>query len=115
MGAEPSAQAVAAVINQIKTEKIRAVFLENISDGRLLQRISQEGGARIGGVLYSDALSEANAPAATYLDLMRNNLIELVKETFKKVQATRAQDSEQARCLQRSKTTADWVAKDPLE
>jgi zinc/manganese transport system substrate-binding protein len=79
MGAEPSAQALAAVINQIKTEKIRAVFFENIADHRLLQQISQESGARIGGVLYSDALSEASAPAPTYLDLMRNNLIELSK------------------------------------
>jgi zinc/manganese transport system substrate-binding protein len=79
MEAEPSAQALAAVINQIKTEKIRAVFFENIADRRLLQQISQESGARIGGVLYSDALSEGKAPASTYLDLMRNNLIELTK------------------------------------
>jgi zinc/manganese transport system substrate-binding protein len=79
MGAEPSAQALAAVINQIKTEKIRAVFFENIADHRLLQQISQESGARIGGILYSDALSEANAPASTYLDLMHNNLIEHTK------------------------------------
>ena len=79
MGAEPSAQALAAVINQIKTEKIRALFFENITDHRLLQQISQESGARIGEVLYSDALSEASAPASTYLDLMRSNLIELTK------------------------------------
>jgi zinc/manganese transport system substrate-binding protein len=79
MGAEPSAQALAAVINQIKTEKIRALFFENITDHLLLQQISQESGARIGGVLYSDALSEASAPASTYLDLMRSNLIELTK------------------------------------
>jgi zinc/manganese transport system substrate-binding protein len=79
MGAEPSAQALAAVINQIKTDKIRAVFFENIADHGLLQQISQESGARIGKILYSDALSEANAPAPTYLDLMRNNLTELTK------------------------------------
>jgi zinc/manganese transport system substrate-binding protein len=79
MEAEPSAQALAAVINQIKTEKIRAVFLENISDRRLLQQVAQESGAKIGGLLYSDALSDANAPASSYLDLMRNNLTELTK------------------------------------
>jgi zinc/manganese transport system substrate-binding protein len=79
MEAEPSAQALAAVINQIKTEKIRAVFFENIADRKLLQQISQESGAKIGGLLYSDALSEPTAAAPTYLDLVRNNIVELTR------------------------------------
>ena len=47
--------------------------MESISDPRLLKRIRQESGARIGGTLYSDSLSKADGPAATYLDLMRHN------------------------------------------
>jgi zinc/manganese transport system substrate-binding protein len=51
--------------------------MENISDERLMQRIAKETGARIGGKLYSDALSDAKGPAATYLDMIRNNIREL--------------------------------------
>ncbi|MBL8416442.1 MAG: metal ABC transporter substrate-binding protein [Propionivibrio sp.] len=71
--AEPSAGDVGRIIEQIRREKIPAVFLESISDPRLLERIRQESGARIGGTLYSDSLSKAGGPAPTYLDLMRHN------------------------------------------
>lgn len=70
---EPSAREIAALIRQIRQGKVTALFLENISDPRSIQRISAETGARIGGRLYSDALSEAGGPAATYVDLMRHN------------------------------------------
>lgn len=75
--AEASAKDVARIIRQIKAEKIPAVFVENITDKRLTQRIAKETGAKIGGALYSDALSPKNGPAATYLDMMRSNLREL--------------------------------------
>ncbi|WP_245664253.1 metal ABC transporter substrate-binding protein [Candidatus Propionivibrio aalborgensis] len=71
--AEPSAGDVGRIIRQIRRERIRAVFMESISDPRLLERIRQESGARIGGTLYSDALSKPDGPAATYLDMMRYN------------------------------------------
>jgi len=74
---EVSARALAQIIRQIKAEKIPAVFLENITDPRLMKRIAEETGAKIGGKLYSDALSAANGPAPTYLDLMRHNAREL--------------------------------------
>ena len=64
---------------QIKKEKISAIFVENISKRRLLDQIVRETGARIGGTLYSDALSKATGPAGTYLDLMRHNIRTLVK------------------------------------
>lgn len=70
---EPSAAAVARLIRQIREQRIKALFLENISDPRLLQRIAQESGARIGGTLYSDALSDASGPAPTYLKLFEHN------------------------------------------
>ena len=71
--AEPSAGDVGRIIEQIRREKIPAVFMESISDPRLLERIRQESGARIGGTLYSDSLSKADGPASTYLDMIRHN------------------------------------------
>jgi zinc/manganese transport system substrate-binding protein len=72
--AEASAKDVAKIIVQIRREKIPAVFLENVSDPRLMREIARETGAKIGGTLYSDALSDKDGPAATYLDMMRSNL-----------------------------------------
>jgi len=70
---EASAQDVAKIIRQIKDGKIPAVFLENVTDHRLLDQIARETGAKIGGTLYSDALSGADGPAPTYLDMFRHN------------------------------------------
>ena len=74
---EPSAGGVAKLIDQIRREKIPAVFMENVADPRLLQRIAEETGTRIGGRLYSDALSPPDGPAATYIEMMRSNVREL--------------------------------------
>jgi zinc/manganese transport system substrate-binding protein len=76
---EPSARDIARIITQVKQQKIPAVFMENISDPRMMQQIARETGARIGGTLYSDALSGASGPAATYVDMMRSNVRELAK------------------------------------
>ena len=70
---EASAGDVGRIIRQIRQDKIPAVFMENISNPRLLERIRQESGATIGGTLYSDALSAKGGTAATYLDMMRHN------------------------------------------
>jgi zinc/manganese transport system substrate-binding protein len=74
---EVSARNVARIIRQIRTEKIPAVFLENVSDPRLMERITKETGAKVGGRLYSDALSAQDGPAGTYIDMMRSNIREL--------------------------------------
>ncbi len=71
--AEASAADIGRIIKQIRREKIPAVFLENISDPRLLERIRQESGAKTGGILYSDSLSKTGGPADNYLDMMRHN------------------------------------------
>ena len=71
--AEPSAQAIAALVAQIKREKIRAVFIENMTDPRLARMLMRETGAVLGGTVYSDALSGPKGPAATYLDMLRQN------------------------------------------
>ncbi len=68
--AEASAKDVARIIRQIRPEKIPAVFVENVSDPRLMERIAKETGAKIGGTLYSDALSPAGRPCG---DLHRHD------------------------------------------
>jgi zinc/manganese transport system substrate-binding protein len=75
---EPSAAAVARLIRQIRQQGVRAVFIENISDPRLVERIAQEAGVRVGGTLYSDALSLPGGPADTYLKLIEHNARTLV-------------------------------------
>jgi zinc/manganese transport system substrate-binding protein len=75
--ADVSAKDVAKIIRQIKAQKIPAVFMENVSDSSLMQRIAEESGAKIGGKLYSDALSKPDGPAPTYIDMMRHNVKEL--------------------------------------
>ena len=70
---EASAKDVVRLIQQIRDRGIRAVFIENIGDPRLLERIADETGAVIGGTLYPGALSGPDGPAPTYLDLMRHN------------------------------------------
>jgi zinc/manganese transport system substrate-binding protein len=72
-----SARDVAKIIVQIRKQKIPAVFMENVTDPRMMEQIAKESGAKIGGSLFSDALSNENGPAATYIDMMRNNIREL--------------------------------------
>ena len=71
---EASAKDVAKIIRQIKAAKIPAVFIENITDHRLLDQIARETGAKIGGTLYTDALSGPDGPAPTYLGMFRHNI-----------------------------------------
>ena len=71
---EASARDIARIITEIRARKIPAVFLENISDPRLIGRISAETGARIGGTLYSDSLTDEKGDAPTYIDMVRHNI-----------------------------------------
>lgn len=71
---EASAADVARLIRQIREQRIPAVFVESISDPRLIEQITRETGARVGGALYSDALSGTTGPAPTYLAMFRHNL-----------------------------------------
>ena len=71
---EASAHDIADIITQIRVAKIPAVFVENISDPRLIQRISAETGAGIGGTLYSDGLTGEKGDAPTYIDMVRHNI-----------------------------------------
>jgi zinc/manganese transport system substrate-binding protein len=72
--AEPSARDIARIITQIKKSKIPAVFLENISDPRLVSRIAAETGAKVGGTLFSDALTDEKGVCPTYIAMVRHNI-----------------------------------------
>ena len=71
---EASARDIADIISQIRVAKIPAVFVENISDPRLIRRISAETGVAIGGTLYSDSLTDEKGDAPTYIDMVRHNI-----------------------------------------
>ena len=75
---EASAEDVAAIIDQIREQSVKALFVENINNPRLLELISAETNVTIGGRLYSDALSEVEGPASTYLKMMRYNIESLI-------------------------------------
>ena len=70
---EPSAAGIARLIEQIRAQRVGAVFVENISDPRLVQRIAREANATVGGRLYSDALSAPGTQADTYLKFFAHN------------------------------------------
>jgi zinc/manganese transport system substrate-binding protein len=74
---EPSAADVAKLVSQVKQDKAAAVFIENITNARLIEQIASETGTKVGGTLYSDALSQPDGPASTYIDLMHNNIAQI--------------------------------------
>ena len=71
---EASAADVGKLIKQIRADGVKALFVENMSDGRLVEQIAQETGATVGGELFADALSEPEQGAASYLDMFRHNV-----------------------------------------
>ncbi len=78
---EASAKGVAKLVRQIKQSRIQALFVENISDPRLIEQIGRETGVKPAGALYSDSLSVAGGPADTYLKMMRFNTQALTAAT----------------------------------
>jgi len=71
---EASASDIANLIKQIRREKITAVFVENVTDPRLMEQVAKESRVTLGGTLYSDALSKPDGPAPTYLEMFKNNV-----------------------------------------
>ena len=71
---QPSAKDMAALIRQMKRENVRVLFVETMTDSRLIQQLAREGGGIVGGQVYSDALSERDGPAPTYVEMFRHNV-----------------------------------------
>ena len=84
---QPTAADMARIIDQIRvkntaennTTKISAMFLENMTDSRLINQLGKDTGTKIGGTLYSDALSAENEPAPNYIAMFKHNVSELTK------------------------------------
>ena len=72
--AEPSAKGVANLIRQIKKEKVTALFVENITNPKLIEQIGKETNVKPGGRLYSDALSKPGEGADSYVKMFRHNV-----------------------------------------
>mgnify|MGYP005674902465 FL=1 len=72
--AEPSASELAALIAHLKETGAGALFVENITSPALIEQISKETGLKIGGRLFSDALSERGGPATSYVAMFEHNL-----------------------------------------
>ncbi len=75
--AEPSAAGMARLIRQMKSLGIKVVFFENMTSPKLVATLAGEAGARVGGTLYSDALSPPGGPADGYLEMFDNNVPQL--------------------------------------
>lgn len=75
---EPSARDMANLIRQVRAQKIKALFIENMTNPALVDEVARESGAHVGPRLYSDALSKPGGPAATYEAMMRHNVSALV-------------------------------------
>ena len=71
---EPSAAELAKLARQIRTERVKALFLDSITDPRAMQRIASETGAAIGGTLYGDSLSPKGGEADSYLGMLRHDV-----------------------------------------
>jgi zinc/manganese transport system substrate-binding protein len=71
---EPSAEDVSRLVAQVRQNKIKALFIENMNDPRVIERVARESDATIGGTLYSDALSRPGGEADTYLKMARHNI-----------------------------------------
>ncbi len=76
---EPSAKQVAALIDLIRQEKIKALFMENMTNHRMLDQVSAETQIDIGGTLYTDSLSDEQGPAKTYLEMMKHNVSTILR------------------------------------
>jgi zinc/manganese transport system substrate-binding protein len=76
---EPSAAEVARLIRLIREQRIRAVFMENMSNPRLIEQVAREAGVQVRGKLFADALSAPEGPAPTWLAMFRHNVPLLVE------------------------------------
>jgi zinc/manganese transport system substrate-binding protein len=80
---EPSARDVAMLIREARAQRIKALFVENMTNPGLVDQIAKESGAVVGPRLYSDALSGPDGPAPTYEKMMRHNVTALVAGMLK--------------------------------
>ena len=76
---EPSAAAVGRLVERAKAGEAAGVFLENVTDPRMIRQLARDTGLTVGGRLYSDALAAPGEPASTYLGMVRANADALLR------------------------------------
>ena len=72
-------QQVRKVIETVKANKIPVVFSESTISPKPAKQVAKESGAKYGGVLYVDSLSNKNGPVPTYVDLLNTTVSTIVK------------------------------------
>lgn len=72
-------QQVQKVIDGVRANKIPVVFSESTVSDKPARQVAKESGARYGGVLYVDSLTDEKGPAPTYLRLLEHNAETIVK------------------------------------
>ena len=75
---DPDAASIVALVNDIKASGVQAIFVENMSNPKVMQQIAQEAGVAIAPPLYTDAMGDANSEGATYIEMMRYNVRTIV-------------------------------------
>ncbi|MCX7877178.1 MAG: zinc ABC transporter substrate-binding protein [Ignavibacteria bacterium] len=72
--ARPQTEDIKKIVDLIKERKLKAVFIETSVNPKLLQEISRETSARVGGTLYSDSLGEEYSDEGTYIGAVIHNV-----------------------------------------
>jgi zinc/manganese transport system substrate-binding protein len=75
---EASAMDVAKLVRQIKLARIRAVYMENMTNPALIEQLARETGVTLGAPLYADALSGPQGKAPNYIEMVRYNVTQLM-------------------------------------
>jgi ABC-type Zn uptake system ZnuABC Zn-binding protein ZnuA len=70
---------MARIARAVSDHTVRAIFAESTSNMRMIAQVASNTGAVHGGILYADALSTPDGPAASYLGLLRHNVTTLIK------------------------------------
>ena len=70
---------VRRVIDEVRKNKIPVLFSESTISDKPARQVAKETGARYGGVLYVDSLSDARGPVPTYLDLLKVTVETIVR------------------------------------
>lgn len=77
--ADPSAGAIAALVDQIKAQAVPAIFAENTHNPKLIQRIAREAGVDQPPPLYTDALGSPGSSGETLIKMIKHNVTTIVE------------------------------------
>lgn len=76
--AEPDAKQLATTVDLLRSRRARALFVEAVTNPRMLEQIARDTGVTVGGELFTDSLAPAGAPGASYLGMLRENTLRIL-------------------------------------